>query len=255
MKLKGITEKEMRLLIILFSLLIFVGVYQFIYIKTNDKTDTLTVENNALQVQVNELMIKQSNAEKLKDEITSMESEMKELINVFPSDITTEKGIMFAKELEDFTDISISSVAFSEKEVFYSSSGQAEQSETMDENSVENETLTDTTSEISTDNEANENTNQFNLGIQGIRSTVTLSYQTTYNGLKQCLSYIKENENRMVLNDLTAAYDMSTGNLTGSMTIAMYALIGSPKGYTAPDLDHIKTGTNNIFSTIEIPAQ
>ena len=59
----------------------------------------------------------------------------------------------------------------------------------------------------------------------------------------------------MVLNDLTAAYDMSTGNLTGSMSIAMYALNGSPKGYTAPDLDHIKTGTNNIFSTIEIPVQ
>lgn len=87
----------------------------------------------------------------------------------------------------------------------------------------------------------------------GMKSTVSISFKTTYEGLKKAIDFINENSSRMTIGELNTTYDTATGNLTGSMTVNMYMLTGSgvEKTYEPPAMDDIKTGRDNIFGTLK----
>jgi hypothetical protein len=87
----------------------------------------------------------------------------------------------------------------------------------------------------------------------GMKSTVSISFKTTYEGLKKTIDFVHESSRRMTIGELNTTYDTATGNLTGSMTINMYMLTGSgvEKTYEPPAMDDIKTGRDNIFGTLK----
>jgi hypothetical protein len=57
----------------------------------------------------------------------------------------------------------------------------------------------------------------------------------------------------MNISDLTAAFDSTTGNLAGTMTIHLYAVNGTGKKYLEPQIAGLDIGTDNIFGTFELP--
>ena len=92
-----------------------------------------------------------------------------------------------------------------------------------------------------------------NNKFTGMKSTVSISFKTTYEGLKKTIDFVNESSRRMTIGELNTTYDTATGNLTGSMTINMYMLTGSgvEKTYEPPAMDDIKTGRDNIFGTLK----
>ena len=63
---------------------------------------------------------------------------------------------------------------------------------------------------------------------------------------------LKDKE-KMNITDISAAFDNTTGNLTGTLTISLYALAGIKKGEEEVSIPGIGLGMDNIFDSIEIP--
>jgi hypothetical protein len=256
-KLK-ISEKDARLLILLFALIIFAASYFLVYTKNVEKTKDINSSNKELQQRVNELEGMQADALDKQKEIETFEKEIAKIKEKFPSQIRTEDNIVLVDQLENNADMKVSSESFIMNQIFYpnltgvdSTAGSTNESNSE---SVSNDGTTDTTT--AADNTAVADTSEgetsnTSLALIGYKSTTTITYQTTYEGLKKAIDYIYNNSNIMNISDLTATYDSSTGNIMGSMSINAYSLFGTGKKYEEPFIDGINTGIRNIFGTIK----
>lgn len=231
-----ISENDRRLLFLLFSLIVIAVSYFFIYTKNNNQTNEINESNEVLKARVEELYDMQAQMDLMKEEIQVFTQETEKIKALFPPGLKTEDTIVMLVDLEKAADMKISSATFAMNELFSPSADFQQESE-------------ETTSEESEE----EAVNLPNVGILfGYKSTITIAYQTNYAGLKKAIDYINQNPDQMTIGDLSAAYDTSTGNLMGSMSIHMYSLIGTDKVYEAPFIDGINIGLKNIFGTIEI---
>ncbi|HHV12647.1 MAG TPA: hypothetical protein GXX75_20435 [Clostridiales bacterium] len=225
----NISERDKKLLLILLSLLILAGAYFLVYQKNMKQVQEVSAANEELRTRVEELSQMQAQADTKQAEMKEFSREIAEIEAKFPLTVSQADAIVTLDELERAAGMKISSSGFNMNQRFYLS-GLA-------------------------DPEAGAGTEQTPAAdrLQGFKSTVTISYQTTYEGLKQAIDYINGNQDRMTIGDLSVTYDTSTGNLMGSMTIHMYSILvpDTDKTYEPPALDRIGTGRDNIFGTIE----
>ena len=240
-----ITEKEKRLLFILFTIILLVASYQFGYVRFSQTTDKLGEENIELTNKLMELQQKQANKEKMMNQTEDFTQKSNDIFMKFPSNLTEEKNTIFITELESYADMKINSIAFRDITSFYSS-------ESSDLNSVSEENDNNGDLTTSTEEEPN-NDETVSQGLEGYETTMVLSYQTTYAGLKKAVEFINEYPDLRTITDLSAAFDNTTGNLTGSLTIQLFAATGTGSAYVAPNLDGISLGTSNIFGSFELP--
>lgn len=218
----NLSDNEMNLLFLLFTLLILFSAYQFGFVKFTDKAEELQKENLTLSSKVNELQIKKNQEEKFMNETLEYEEKMNEILGAFPVWITQEKNLMLITELEEYANVKISSVTFQDVSTFYTAS-------------LENE------SSVSDVND-----------ITGYTTSIALTYQASYQGLKDCIQFINNNEEKMNITDISAAFDNTTGNLTGTLTISVYALDGIHKSEEKLVIPGIDLGMDNIFGSVEI---
>lgn len=278
---KKITTRELKLLFVFFTLLILFVSYQFGYLKYTKKADALTSENQVLEGRLAELEKKDSNREKVENETAEYLRKKNAMLEEFSGGFTQEKITMFVIDLEEYAGMNVSSIAFEDTSVFYSPTGKgvADSGETQDTaaeetpqaaaggEGIQPEDVSETAApaeDMTEDNaEAGENSSEASsaapdsktpaVGITGYQTSVVLSYQATYEGLKKCIDYINDYKERMNISALTASFDSTTGNLTGTVTVTMYALYGAGKRYTPPQISGVKLGTDNIFGTFELP--
>ncbi|WP_066711994.1 hypothetical protein [Clostridium sp. Marseille-P299] len=218
----NLSDNEKKLLFLLFTLLILFSAYQFGFVKFTDKAEELQKENLTLSSKVNELQIKKNQEEKFMNETLEYEGKMNEILGAFPVWITQEKNLMLITELEEYANVKISSVTFQDVSTFYTAS-------------LENE------SSVSDVND-----------ITGYTTSIALTYQASYQGLKDCIQFINNNEEKMNITDISAAFDNTTGNLTGTLTISVYALDGIEKSEEKLVIPGIDLGMDNIFGSFEI---
>lgn len=217
----NLSDNEKNLLFLLFTLLILFSAYQFGFVKFTDKAEELQKENLTLSSKVNELQIKKNQEEKFMNETLEYEEKMNEILGAFPVWITQEKNLMLITELEEYANVKISSVTFQDVSTFYTAS-------------LENE------SSVSDVND-----------ITGYTTSIALTYQASYQGLKDCIQFINNNEEKMNITDISAAFDNTTGNLTGTLTISVYALDGIDKSEEKLVIPGIDLGMDNIFGSVE----
>ena len=84
----------------------------------------------------------------------------------------------------------------------------------------------------------------------GYRMNVNLTYETTYSGIKHVIDMINKHKDKVRIQTISAAFDNSTGALSGSMALSFYAIGGNGKKYTAPSIKGIPLGLDNIFGTV-----
>lgn len=235
----NISDKDKRTLLLLFSVIILAISYFFVYTKYNEKTKEIREVNINLSVKMNEL----KNMEAQKDEklqlCKELELEINNILKEFPADITPEKNIVFINQLEELADMEVSVIGFHEKELYFDLNAQGEvvvTDESLEETSTNSELVATTTIE---DN------------IQGYKSTLSISFITTYAGLEKCIDFINDYDEKMSIEQVNTSYDSSTGNLSGTMDIVVYSVVSDYNSYEDPVIDSIKIGTDNIFGTVE----
>ncbi len=216
-----ISEKQIRLLILLVIALIVFGCYRFGYIRYEEKAGTLREENQVLSDRVRQLTVLEKKQEDYKKDIETSLVKMKDITERYGPQNTPEKSLIFLVGLEEYARIEIPSVSFgADTEIFTSSAVPSADG----------------------------------LGVSVSISPLSISYRTTYEGLKECMDYINRYGERRNVESITASYDATTGNLTGTMVINLYAMSGTGKRYQKPEVSGISIGTDNIFGTAEISA-
>ncbi|MDF2804347.1 MAG: hypothetical protein K0S61_4252 [Anaerocolumna sp.] len=258
-RMNKITEKEKRLLLILITVLILVGSYQFGYQRFHSMASELESSNQELTGRLIELQQKQAKKQKMIDETIEYKTSVNTILEQFPQTLTQEKNIIFVTELEQHASIKVDSIAFNEMILFYTPDGvpttdtATSQTDvlTETENSVQEESdIQDEVAENNLNIETKPNENTAKNTLSGYESTIILTYQATYEGLKKAIDFINTYHEKRHISDITASFDMTTGNLSGTISVVLYEADGG-KDYEAPVLDNIGTGKDNIFGTFE----
>lgn len=207
-----ISKKEIGLLVGLFGVLLAVGVYSLFYRPYQDKIASLESELITLQQEESRYAEMQANIPFYQEGIVRLTEQTSAIIKEFPAGITPETEIMYVVEMEDKVDVEIPSISYGSPS---SLTGEAAAS-----------------------------------GLQAFVIPMSVSYKTTYQGLKDTLNYTYDHENRMVIDTVSLSYDRSTGDITGSLLINMYYMEGTDKVYEDPIVPSMNMGVDNIFGTI-----
>jgi cobalamin biosynthesis protein CobT len=204
-------------------------------------------------------------------------AQIQSILDSYPVYIAKEDNFIFIEQMQAALNIKFSSINISDITEFYdtempvlSEDGSETDSDTSDsENtaSSDNENQTDSTDGTlasdtdaansqadttatdaeGTDADGAETTNDETM--KGMQTTISLSFMTTYDGLKELVDYIKNYPDKTVIDSTSVNYDNTTGELTGSLVIKRYSLTGTGKKYEAPYIEDISIGTDNIFGT------
>lgn len=88
------------------------------------------------------------------------------------------------------------------------------------------------------------------MSIASFLTTLSFSWEFSYEGLKSFIEYVHADKERTVVNNVSIAYNAGTGMLSGGTVINKYFIATPDYVYTPPDLPLTQTGNDNPFGTI-----
>ncbi len=209
-----LSKRDKGLLLGLLGFLVAVAAYVLVFNPMKLSNEQLKIELDNLKEREANLVELEKNMDHYKQEIVTLTNQKDELIAEFPAEVKPENEIMYAVELEDTLEVEFSALNYG------------------------------TPVEIAAA--------ESNAGLVAYCTPLSANYQATYQGLKSVITYTNAEENRMVVDTVTASYDGTTGNLIGNMTFNMYTLEGTDKMYEKPYVPAMPHGIENIFGTIEL---
>ncbi len=233
---RKISDRELKLIMLFATLILCIISYQFGYIKYQQKTARLRTENSNIRIQVEEMNRKKANKAEILRKTEENKAKAELLIGEFPLGLEQEGTTLLFRALREDSGWKLSHISYEDISVFYTREAPAAKSAAG-----------------GTAAEPSEKTGRDSKGITGYKRAVTISYQTTYQGLKRGIAFLTGHKNRMSMTSLTAAFDPTTGNLTGSMTLMLYAVDGPDREVQEELLPKIRYGRENIFGTFELP--
>lgn len=264
-----LTMHDKKMLLILAGVMAFVLCYLFVYRPQMEEAQNIEDATVPLQTRLNDLMELASNKEFYVNETNTMQSEIQDYCNRFPALVRPEDGIVLAQNMEKSLDMSISNISLGSSELIWylnqSDSSSSAPDQTMmeqlndntqsqldeiegtsqAENAEADSTTDGTNAAASTDSSGSTTYNPALYRIQD-----TFQFDCTYESLKDAVTYLASQAGRMTLDNVTASFDSSTGNLTGTMTVNLYFMTGVDNTYTQPDAGVVDYGTDNIFGSL-----
>ena len=217
-----VSKKEIYLLLALVGIGIAFCSWQFGFKKINARTDELNAETDVLKVEISKYTAVKDNIELYNTGIEDATNHIADVLYDFPAMVMEEDMIMFGRSLEkSIDDTTVSTVSFGAPSNVY----------VVTSHPVEASTVP--------------------ISYSLYNNAITVSYQTSYEGFKEIVDYIRSNKNRMTMENFSLAYDEATGLLTASTAVNMYSVTGTDKEYTQQNLSGVGLGLDNIFGTIE----
>ncbi|MEE1516397.1 MAG: hypothetical protein UF228_02230 [Lachnospiraceae bacterium] len=83
----------------------------------------------------------------------------------------------------------------------------------------------------------------------GITTTSNVSYQCTYDQLKDVLTYLREQGKKVTINNMSYSYAAATDMVSGTMSLTFYSIAGSDRPPMNTDIKDVFVGTENIFNS------
>ena len=210
-----LSKRDKGLLLGLAGVLLVAAVYFLVFSPLGEKKEAAKAELSTLEAREAELVKLEADMEFYKQEIVRLDSEQQVLVARFPADIKEESEIMYAVELEDEIDVKFSTLNYGTESIIFGSAEATDGS------------------------------------LKGYCLPMAANYNASYEGLKETIIHTNAHGNRMVIDQLTAAYDAATGKLTGNMTFNMYYVEGTSNVYSEPYVPAMGMGVANIFGTME----
>lgn len=211
-------SKTKNLLIGLVGVIILVVVYLYVFQKMQEKTAALETENAALYQTKTQYEAEAAHESEYLQQINDLTAEKEDLLSEFPAGSSREDEIMYWANMEraNAGQIEMDNLVMSGWEMV--AGGQS---------TGEGETATE---------------------LRLYKAPVKYSFSATYDGVKDMVDYVfaQPNEKKSIQN-LSLAYDSSTGNLTGSADINMYYMTGTGKEYKPATIPTVPTGVANVF--------
>ena len=249
------SKKEILILLAFLGILAAVCSYVFVYSPKTEEAEALEQENIELQARVADLNSKMQNKDSYIEQTAEMNEEMDAILQRFPVDVREEDGALLAINQELIAPMMISSLGISALEpVVLPDANEEDVEYTYEIDEVEQyeaqEGISDGAGPVG--EAVAGGTGNTGVSVLMERS-VTMNYIVSYEGLKRGIKNISVQDDRMSINNLTVAYDESTGLLNGTTVVDMYCIPGqADKEYEEPNFSSVLLGSDNIFGSIEL---
>ena len=223
-KLKGmlkVSERDKKLLIVVMAVLIMALAYFFGYYNLSAQVDELSTKKTSLETTKRDLKEKNDNKQKYINDTDKLSKACTVLIDKYDSTTSQPNAIEFFNKTEDVTGVWVKSLSLSPATVLYKF-GQIASSNVN-------------------------GTSSYSSNLVGYKSSINISYEGDYSQWKDFVKYINTYASKSTIDSLTATYNDSTGVVSGTASISLYAIQGGDRKATEPKFN-VKTGTDNIFS-------
>ena len=263
----NISMRDKKILLMFLGVGVFAAGYFFGYRPQMEEAQNIQISNESLQERLDELLKLAENKDYYLEETESLNAKVDEYTSAFPADIRPEDGIVLSMNMENSLDMQISNVGLGTREFVAALDGSTEDPlANMPDQTLSEQANSQTQSQIDeiegTDVQGDkERQAASDAEVASLSDTLTspvlyriqdsMQFTGTYASLKDMVDYLADQAGRMTLDNVNASFDSSTGNLSGSITVNLFAMAGTGKTYTEPDAGSVAYGTSNIFGTIE----
>ncbi|MGN0328227.1 MAG: hypothetical protein ACI4D4_04515 [Lachnospira sp.] len=219
----SVSERDKKLLVYVFAVLIVVMAYMFGYQKL-----AAVAENNQRQVteltkKKRDLTEKNNNKGKYVSDTLDFQSKSKKLLTEYENGSSQTSVLSFLNKIESSTGAWVKSVTFSEPVAVYTF-GQKTSSNPSDSSAV-----------------------AYSTDKVGYKVTIDVAYDADYTQWKNLIKYINDYDTKNSIEAITVSYSEATNTVSGTMSLALYSVTGEGRKFEEPKFD-IGVGTGNIFS-------
>ena len=257
--LSSISNREKRLLLMLFGVLLLVLSYFAVFSPQMEKASDIAAQNESLNSRLNELLGMAAKKEYYQRETQTMQDEIDKYCEQFPADIKEEDGIVLAQNIEKASGITIDTVGTGVR-LMVSEDGTVNEEDNSEQQTLseqDNAATKEQVDQIEGNTEATTETQQqtddalVEDNPTLYRTQDTLSYKGSYENLKKAVTYINSQTGRMTVDNITMTFDSGTGGLTGTLTVNIYSMSGIGNQYSEPDAGNSTYGKKNLFGTLQ----
>lgn len=234
--LSSVSERDKKLLFLLGAILVLAIAYFFVFRSSMEKADEYSDKNEGLRSYIVELDNKIANEEVKKAEIIMYNEERSAVLDRFAGGMSHELAIDLLSDLETETEFEAINVTLSVNDIFFN------QQEAENNNLIAPEEISSVSSIAVQGHSEQEYTK-----LIGYKTSLTVEFACTDEQLRAATDFINAYDDKMSVESITVGYDETTGGLTGTMVICMYAVDGNDKEYEEPSIDNVTLGVPNIF--------
>ncbi len=222
-KKMGKEIQKFLLMLVLVVLLAVVAII-YLYMPLLEERNAMIAENVKLNERWVELRNMARDKEIFKEGINASRAEISKVLNRYGVGNTPEKSIMLVTRMETEVGVKVPNMTFSTPTVL---------------TSVETPMIEDI-------GDGNYNIQYTNIDL--LTETLTMSYECSYEQLKKWIDFINAYPERMNIKSISVSYDSETSNLSGTLTLNLFAVTGTDRVYTEPKIEDIRLGEDNIFA-------
>ena len=211
-----ITKKMIAIFAVVLAVAAVLLVYNFVFTKKQEATEKVEAETAKLETREGELRSHFLSLARYRKGIEEEHEIQGVILSHFPQTLCEEDEIMYIEGIEEQYEIFFKALSYGRNTPF-----------------------------------AVFNDDSINSHLTANYLTLSGTYDGTYQGLKDVISYTNSQNGRMIINNISASYDTTTALLSGSIDFTIYSITGTDNVYVGPYIPEVNIGRNNIFGTME----
>ncbi|MCL2254518.1 MAG: hypothetical protein FWC09_08750 [Lachnospiraceae bacterium] len=225
----GLKERDIKLLLLLLLVIIIALPFYFMIRPGIEEMEKMRNEISALNTEKSRLEAFVVQIPAYNEAITSYTVNIDRLLRKYPNSLYQEASLLFIDAVENNIPMMLQTVSFSE--VLYQ-----EISPLPEEAALEDVTA-----------ESGEYVLNIGDDLNGIINHMNFTYFVGYNEFKEFLTMVKNNNERLVISRITAAFNAEAQLITGDFTMTSYGIYSSKRPPVITNSPALELGTANIF--------
>jgi hypothetical protein len=218
----NISKRDIKMLLILFGIVIFVLCYFLVYLSYTEENEYLLEDIDDASFEYSRLMAFQNMLPVYHEAIQRSEQFILEAQAEYPTDIRAEDLIMYVVDLQQSVGIDSGGITFIQPADIMTVRGLVE----------------------------TENGGYSFAPQNAYRTGVNLNCSLTYQQLKDLVNYVYTEGSKASINSISLSYNSSTGLLYGSVVIHKNFLSSHDMEYVATQIPEMRVGLPNPFGVI-----
>lgn len=222
------SDTNKKILLVLAAIAILVLTFVFVIKPKREEIASLQSEIDELQARYDDLCEKEKHKDEFIQETADFNEQFDEIVAKYPADLNQESTVMFLKGVEEANEFINNSVSMPRDTQFYVLGQGAVEGDAVETETEEGEDAPYICSQVG----------------------YSISYNGTYDGIKDYLDYIANYKYRMNISSVSIAYNTEAedplSECTGAIQLNAYSISGPNRTPDKPTVD-VDEGKDNIF--------
>lgn len=220
--MKKVSSKQLMTYVLLIGTLALIAVYFLVYKSYIDQAAAIELSNVTLNRRVAELKEYYDNMEMYNGEIELMQAEIRSILEPFPADVLEEDMIVLALDTKKTASVDYTNLNVGEREALRNIPAEIVQAAGMEELTQE---------------------------LVFVERKAVYVNDTNYQSLKDCINTINNSNNRLAITNIAYSRNEETGELSGTIQVSFYSVIGTGREYVPQNLADYVSGLAELFGT------